>query len=67
MQHLVGLQAYGVATSPRAPNLASSGNKMDSDPDSSSTTACVWSRSPNLVQTPNKGSLTKEGEREREN
>ena len=53
-------------TFPQAPNQASSGKKMDSDPDSSSTTACVWWRNPNLVQPPNKGNPTKVGERERE-
>src|SRR4051812_47468768 len=30
----------------RALNQKSNGKKMDSDPDSSSTTACVWRRNP---------------------
>src|SRR3954463_14389512 len=33
-------------TSLRAPHHKSSGKKMDLDPDSSSTTACVWWRNP---------------------
>src|ERR1043165_8939305 len=39
---------------------------MDSDPDFGRATACLWWRTPNQVQTPNKGGPLEVGERERE-
>ena len=66
MQHLVVSHAYGISDVPLGSEPDEQRKKMDSDPDSSSTTACVWWRNTNLVQAPNKGSPTKEGIRGRE-
>src|SRR3954464_10724323 len=52
-------------TSLRAPNQKSSGKKMDSDPDSSSTTACVWWRNPQPSVASKQGESTR-GRRRRE-
>src|SRR3954467_7124199 len=49
----------------RAPNQKSSGKKMDSDPDSSSTTACVWWRNPQPSAASKQGESA-QGRRKRE-
>ena len=68
MQHLVVSHTYGVCDVPPGSDPAEQRKKMDSDPDSSSTTACVWWRNPQpRVPAPNNGNHTKgerEGERE---
>src|SRR4051812_21379849 len=56
------------STTLRAPNQKSSGKKIDSDPDSSSTTACVWWRNPQPSADSKQGESAhrreKEGERD---
>ena len=52
MQHLVGLHAYGVSDVPPGSEPDEQRKKMDSDPDSSSTMACVWWRNPQCPMSP---------------
>ena len=65
MHHLVGLHAYGVSDVPPSSEPDEQRKKMDSDPDSSSTTACVWWRNPQ-PSTSSKQWEPDEGRRERE-
>ena len=66
MQHLMGLHAYGVPDIPPVSNQTSSGRRWIRIPIPAARQHAYGGETLNLVQTPNKGSPTKEGERERE-
>ena len=67
VQHLVVSHTYGVCDVPPGSDPAEQRKKMDSDPNSSSTMACVWWRNPQpRVPAPNNGNHTKGERRERE-
>src|SRR4051812_4664726 len=53
-------------TSLRDPNQKSSGKKMDSDPDSNSTMACVWWRNPQPSVASKQGESTRGRRKEEE-
>ena len=65
--HLAGLHAYGVDDVPPGSDPAEQRKKMDSGPDSSSATTCVWWRNSQLSIGSKQGEpyLIGEGERER--